>query len=105
VRRRYPGTKFAEMATLRRDQLRAAAEKKEESTKAPVKIAPPFQGDVSATPQAADPQTGGDGGPWRRRCCRRTFGAKWSRAAGLVPGGCPAGINPHSAQDKEELLP
>jgi outer membrane protein assembly factor BamD (BamD/ComL family) len=55
VRRRYPGTKFAEMATLRRDQLRAAAEK-EESTKAQAKVAPPFQGDLLATPPVVEPK-------------------------------------------------
>jgi TolA-binding protein len=46
VRRRYPGTKFAEMATVRRDQLREAAEKEE--AKKPGKIAPPISGNPPA---------------------------------------------------------
>jgi outer membrane protein assembly factor BamD (BamD/ComL family) len=46
VRRRYPGTKFAEMATVRRDQLREAAEKEE--AKKPGKIAPPVIGNPPA---------------------------------------------------------
>ena len=36
VLRRYPGTKFAELATVRRDQLRAAAEKEESKRSAKV---------------------------------------------------------------------
>ncbi len=54
VRRRYPGTKFAEQATIRRDQLREAAEK--EDAKQAAKPASPFH-DVpaAATPALQKP--------------------------------------------------
>ena len=46
VRRRYPGTKFAEMATMRKEQLRDAAEK--DDAKKPSKFWAPFFGEAPA---------------------------------------------------------